>query len=203
MGFYRRTRLDWRDWNPGLDNDDRDLGDCLDSLPGATASAIPLLVRLFENPASPLALPGAITLERHDALHVLLGRGLMAQDEAFVIGFTMGSDTRVRPRHHRLFRWLATRLYRKPYRLKPHHLLAFDLGFGFGQEQHCRNFHDFPFEERKDATLGELRAELGLNIHRLHALFNHEKVLIPASEASKRLDLDWKGTDPSAIWRRE
>lgn len=202
MGFYRRMWLDWRDWNPGLDHDHRTLGACLDSLPAASPTDIPWFVRLFENPASPLALPGAITLERHDALHVLLGRGLLAQDEAFVIGFTMGAASGIRERHRRLFRWIVTRVYRRPYRLSRRHLLAYDLGFGFGMEQTHRDFQDFAFEDHRDTSLREMRSQLGLDLHRLHALFNHEKTLIPDSRASRRLDLDWKGVDPSAIWPR-
>ncbi|MEM9300518.1 MAG: hypothetical protein AAGE01_00320 [Pseudomonadota bacterium] len=200
MGFYRTQRHQWRDWNPGLDNDHLTLGYCLDSLPAVEASSIPWFVRLIENPSSPVALPGAITLERHDAIHVLLGRGLLAQDEAFVIGFTMGTASRIRDYHRKLFHWFARYLYRPPYRLTEDDLLIFDLGFGFGQEQRTRDYHMVPIEDFRDEPLVDLRNRLGLSVLKLHALYNHEKTLIPDSDASQRLDLDWKGQDPSALW---
>ena len=82
------NQLKWYEWNPGLHNGKCNLQEVINGLPAATAEDIPWLVRLFENPASALAFPGAINLARHDAIHVLLGRGLRNQDEAFVIGFT-------------------------------------------------------------------------------------------------------------------
>ncbi|HEY6564311.1 MAG TPA: hypothetical protein VIY86_07420, partial [Pirellulaceae bacterium] len=82
----------WREWYPGLDNGTLTLGAVLDTLPGFTADQVPPLVRAFENPTSPIALTGACSLEQHDAIHVLLGRGLVDQDEAFTIGFTAGTS---------------------------------------------------------------------------------------------------------------
>lgn len=75
----------WRTWCPGLDNDDLTLRDALTTLPAAPPTAIPWIVRLFENPQGWLRLHGAVNLRNHDMIHVLLGRGLLGQDEAFVI----------------------------------------------------------------------------------------------------------------------
>ena len=47
---------------------------------------VPFIIRLFENPKYNL-FPGSVTLEAHDIIHVLLGRGLLPKDEAFVILF--------------------------------------------------------------------------------------------------------------------
>lgn len=200
MGLHRRTRLSWRDWNPGLDNDHLTLGFVLESLPAIAASEVHWLIRLFENPASPLALPGAITLDRHDALHALLGRGLLLQDEAFVIGFTMGADRRVGERHRRAFHFVGTRLYRPPYRFVREQMRVFDLGFNLGLDNRHRNLQDFPFEDHRPLTLKALRDRLGVSVHRLHALYNVERTLLPDTAASRRLDLDWKKVDPSDIY---
>ena len=54
------------------------------------------LVWLIENPKSPFHLHGAATLHDHDHIHVLLKRGQDNDDEAFVIGFTMGNDDRTK-----------------------------------------------------------------------------------------------------------
>ncbi len=200
MGLYRHTRLSWRDWNPGLDNDDRTLGFVLDSLPAIAADEVLWIIRLFENPASPLALPGAITLDRHDALHVLLGRGLLLQDEAFVIGFTMGADSRIRSWHRALFRWAGTTLYPRPYRFNREQMRVFEMACNLGLENSHRNLQDFPFEDHFPKPVGELRAMLGISVHRLHALFNYEQSLLPDTTASKRLDVDWKRVDPSDLY---
>jgi hypothetical protein len=112
----------------------------------------------------------------------------------------MGAAHGVNNFHRLLFRWIARRVYRPPYRLSADDLLIFDLGFGFGQEQEQRDYHALPLEDFRDEPLAEIRRRFGLSVLRLHALYNHEKMLNPHSDASRRLDLDWKGQDPSALW---
>ena len=53
---------------------------------------VPLIIKLTENPKHATArfFGGAVDLFSHDCIHVLLGRGLLVKDEAFVIGYTMG-----------------------------------------------------------------------------------------------------------------
>ena len=58
--------LRWSDWSPGLDNDHMTLSEVMATLPGDDPEAIPEIIRKYENPASPDALPGAVALERHD-----------------------------------------------------------------------------------------------------------------------------------------
>jgi hypothetical protein len=207
-----RRKLHWTDWNPGLDNDHLTLGEVLGSLPAAPPDAIPWQVRLLENPSSPIAFPGAISLERHDALHALLGRGLSNQDEAFVIGFTMGAARKIRGWHFSLFRFLATRIYPKAYRFKQSDLISFDLGFAQGQQGTARDVHLAPFETRGGNTLREIRRELGIDIQSLHAAYRMEAIHLPHTSASRRLDKDYGGVDPSDVhspqgrdsdWQRE
>jgi hypothetical protein len=64
----------------------------VESLGGYDRADVPWQIWLFENPDSAIALPGAITLFNHDCLHVLLDRCFSNNDEAFIIGFTMGND---------------------------------------------------------------------------------------------------------------
>lgn len=203
MGLYRNHRVSWKHWNPGLDNDHMTLGEVLATMPAVAASDVPWIIRLFENPASPIALPGAITLERHDAVHVLLGRGLLSQDEAFVIGFTMGTDRGIRPLHRRIFRFVSSRLYRPPYRLFTDDLMAFDLGYNLGLEQPNRCIQDYPFEDSQDLPMHKIRRDIGVIVHRLHAVYRYERAVLPHTEASKRLDLDYQGVDPSVLTRNK
>jgi hypothetical protein len=111
-------KLLWSEWNPGLDNDELELKYVLETMPGVEAAEIPLMIRLFENPSSIIAFPGAISLKRHDAMHIVLGRGLMVQDEAFVIGYTMGSHKKLKDWHVSLFSFISRNLYKSPYSFK-------------------------------------------------------------------------------------
>ena len=57
-----------------------------------TQSDIHWFVWLLENPKSPFRLSGAVNLFNHDIIHILLNRGMDVDDEAYVIGFTMGNS---------------------------------------------------------------------------------------------------------------
>lgn len=90
-----------RDWHVPVSRGDMTLREADASLDAVRMAPeeVPFLVRLVENPA--LDLPfmdvfhGATDLPTHDYLHIVLGRGLLAKDEAFVIGFTMGATDNV------------------------------------------------------------------------------------------------------------
>ena len=57
---------------------------------------VPLIIKLVENPKYDIGLfAGNISLHNHDCIHVLLGRGLQLKDEAFVIGYTMGTTQKM------------------------------------------------------------------------------------------------------------
>ena len=179
----------WRHWNPTLDNDHLKLGAVYDSLPGFPPEAIHPLVCLFENPQSPLAFPGAANLRRHDCLHILLGRGLLGQDEAFVIGFTMGTTDISSPQVW-AFKKIARHVYPDIYRMSDGDLVAYDLGFGYGSRHGRREIAEFPFGQNFDRTLGELRRELGINKRNLRATYRLEQILLPDSAASRRLPVE-------------
>ncbi|MCJ9430074.1 hypothetical protein [Kordiimonas marina] len=201
MPLHRRDFLEACEWNPGLDHGERTLGEVLETLPGVGPEAIHWLVRLIENPRSPLAFPGQISLERHDALHVLLGRGLNNQDEAFVIGFTMGAARSARPWHRRLFLWIARHLYPAPYRLESDHEIAFELGFGRGRKHKVQDIHLIPIETMLGETVAAVRRKIGIDLLDLYSAYCEEKLRLPHTLESRRLDTDYDGIDPSAIRR--
>lgn len=198
------SRLPWHSWNPGLDNDHLTMAEVLETLPAAPPNAIPWQIKLLENPGSRFALPGAINLHRHDAIHVLLGRGLRNQDEAFVIGFTMGATKdRLKRLHIKLFELAARYFYPKPYTFTADDLIAYRLGVAKGIESGAENLEHFPFERFLDLTVAELRKRLGISRHKLYAVYREERILLPDKKASGRLDYDWLGADPSAMARPE
>lgn len=181
--------LKWYEWNPGLHNGEQKLQEVIATLPAAKADDIPWLVRLFENPASSIAFPGAINLARHDAIHVLLGRGLRNQDEAFVIGFTMGSSSHIYRWQRHIFRWIITHLYPAPYKFSAQDLIAFDLGFNLGARLPARDLDSFPFEKYHHSKLQDLRYWMGINVAKLQATYRVESLLVAHTHASHRLDI--------------
>jgi hypothetical protein len=90
---------------------------------------VPFLVRLVENPKLDLPLldvfHGATDLPTHDYIHLVLGRGLLAKDEAFVIGFTMGATDQVGRGEEFLYGVFAKYLYPRQYRFTDEDLRVF------------------------------------------------------------------------------
>jgi len=177
----------WRRWNPGLDNDGQTLRAVLATLPAAPPSAIPWIVRLFENPQGWLRLHGAIDLPHHDMIHVLLGRGLLGQDEAFVIGFTMGATKAVSAIEQAWFKFVVAWLYPPPYRIPPRILAAYDLGVEAGREMGVKNLHLALRDDLLDRPLGEIRRLLGIDVERLREVYARERAKLPDTAASRRL----------------
>lgn len=182
--------ISWKEWNPGLDNGTHTLQNIINTLPGNDPDAIHLLIRLFENPESPIAFKGAITLERHDCVHIMLGRGLLPQDEAFVIGFTMGTSKNITSLESFFFQMITKYLYPPPYNFSNDDLMVFKLGLERGKECKVREIYNFPFEDHLNDTINSLRERLSLNITNLQKVYRKEQDLLPNSTASKRLPID-------------
>ena len=130
-------------------------GDCPDE--------IPFVVWLVENPDSPFALPGKISLQQHDLLHLLLGRGFAAGDEAYVIGLTMGNDLSTKRWHIWLFKLVSLLIYPPKFRFALSDLKAFDKGLAWGRNLPIKNLNQLDFTEYQDWQLSSLRVGLGLS----------------------------------------
>lgn len=181
----RPTPTEWAHWNPGIDNGNLTLGEVYSTLPTYEFHSYPWIVLLLENPKSPFALKGNCTLLRHDLIHVLIGRGLFVQDEAFVIGYTMGTSRRIGGFEKEFFKWCAHRLYPSKYRFKKSDLSVYDLGFSAGQSNRIDIFN-LPLEQMQHRKLDELRSELNINVPLLRHLYTIENIITP-TRASKRI----------------
>jgi len=179
----------YKDWNPGLSNGKKTLAEMKKTLPANSPDDISRIVRLLENPASPVALKGAVTLERHDAIHIVLGRGLLPQDEAFVIGFTMGTAKNIRKWEEFLFKGVSMYIYPKIYRFSRKHMKAYDLGLSYGKKCKVKKIYEFPFENCDHMKLNELRKILGIDVTELRKIYEKEKELLADTKCSKRLDV--------------
>jgi hypothetical protein len=174
-------------YDPGLDNDVRTLADLYDEMPKGPASSVPLAVKLFENPSSPWALPGAVDLFGHDCIHLVLGRGLLPQDEAFIVGFTMGASGRCRPAHARLLALWARSAYPSPFRFSKLDAQVFRFAVEAAQNVGCKPLHEASFRAVLQEPLGRIRALLGVRPERLRSIYAREAALFPATRASARL----------------
>ncbi len=133
-----------------------------ETLQGDPPSKIPFIVWLLENPESPLALPGCINLYGHDCLHLLLKQGFTSENEAYVVGFTMGNDVRTNRFHLLIFKIAAQVLYPEKYRLRPSDISVFERGFEMGKRVSAKNLNQFSFDEWEYKALREIRKEIGL-----------------------------------------
>ncbi len=182
------TKTDsWLAWYPGLDNDTTSIGEMLETLPKVPASSIPWLIRFFENPDSWFRFRGAIHLADHDVLHVLLGRGLQDQDEAFVLGFAMGTAKKISRFQYHVFKWVMVHLYPEPYRIPSFLLPAFDIGVRCGIQTGRKNLYREPLKDLKNLSVREAREHCGIDVSILRQGFRDEQEKILFTIASLRL----------------
>ena len=148
---------------------------------------VSFIVMLFENPSSPFCLPGSTTLFNHDCWHIMLRRGLLPQDEAFVIGFSMGTDEKTNFLHKFIFKFVSRFIYSKAYKFNKEQLIAFDLGFEYARSLPKKNLHRYSFKKNQNKTVDSLSIELGIKKEELNYYRKKEQELIPNSVESKRL----------------
>lgn len=139
------------------------LKESLQKINGDDQADIPFMVWLLENPDSMLALPGKINLYNHDCLHILLGLGISLDDEAFVVGFTMGSDLKTNRFHLAVFRILSNLLYPKRYKFNHQQFELFKIAFNYGRNLKVKNLNQVDFKTYEDKTIGELKKIFGID----------------------------------------
>ena len=174
-------------YDPGLDRGGETLLSLYERLPGLPASSVPWRVRLLENPSSPCALPGAVDLFSHDCVHLLLGRGLLPQDEAFVLGFTMGTNPRCAEWHVRLFCWCARHLYQGDYRFSETDTEVFRFAVAAARRSRAALLEAVDFHAWLERPLRQVRAALGIEPGYLRRVYAAEAARWPGTVVSRRL----------------
>ena len=125
-------------------------------------SSIHWFVWLLENPNSTISLTGAIDLENHDLIHILLNRGMDIMDEAMVIGFTMGNSTETSSLVKWLFEFCARYLYPDGYRFNDDDIVEFNRGYAYGYTRPKRNIHLEEFNVTEN--ISDIREKWGINL---------------------------------------
>ena len=147
---------------------------------------VPLIIKLTENPNyfTSRLFTGAVDLFSHDCIHVLLGRGLLPKDEAFVIGYTMGSGKRMSRWRRNLFLWVAKYLYPEGYKFGEDERYIFYSGVMAGSR--CpTDLSKVNFRDIIDYKVQGAREKLGIDKDLLKCYYCTEKRLFNDKECQR------------------
>tara|TARA_R100001377_G_scaffold77901_1_gene55403 strand:- start:97 stop:669 length:573 start_codon:yes stop_codon:yes gene_type:complete len=150
-------------------------------------SDVPLLVKLVENPKYDIGLfAGYVDLFSHDCIHAILGRGLAVKDEAFVIGYTMGSTKRMARWRRNLFMFCAKHLYPEGYKFGEDERLVFYNAVMAGSK--CpSDLSKVDFRHFLCCTPWHIRLKLGIDEYLVESCYSLERNLFSESYESQRL----------------
>jgi hypothetical protein len=173
-------------WDPGLENGELRLGDVYRTLPTDPAGSIQWSVKTLENPRSPFAIAGAVDSFARGCIHIVLGRGLLTQDQAFVLGFTMGA-ARAPGWQRRLFRQCARHLYTGDHRFSEQDAQVFDHSFDAARRTSVFALHRVDFKKLLERRLTDVRRYLGIDTEVLRRLYATEQERWPLGQARQPL----------------
>lgn len=195
---------EWKDWHITLKNDRLIFGNALKKLQSLAdeKTDIPWIVKVFENPKYNI-MPGSVSLHAHDMIHILLGRGLLPNDEAFTAGYAMGNSYRKVRWYHKWSFYLAQRyLYRGKYRLKKEQGEVFWKALETGKrmrkeplnvpfdtlDHYLRNgwFFYSPVDDLMQENMKDVRKFLGINVEILKEAYEWEAKRFPKTKESIR-----------------
>ena len=183
--------LTWKDWHIPFSQDQITLREAKANLAalGAKQEEIPLMIQLVENPRYSIPgldlFHGAVDLATHDSIHILLGRGLLPKDEAFVIGFTMGSTDRVTTLEESLYALFSKHLYPKVYQFKDEEIRIFKDATKLGFISDCKPLDKIDYNQYLDWKLCDMRRDIGIEPDLILAYYRIEQRRFP--KASQRL----------------
>jgi hypothetical protein len=149
---------------------------------------VPLIIKLVENPKyfTSRLFTGAVDLFTHDCIHILLGRGVLLKDEAFVIGYTMGSSKKMKRWRRNLFMFCAKYLYPKGYKFKEEERFIFNLGVVAGSKCDI-DLSTVNFEEMLDMRISEIRGNLQISYEIIKHCYGLEKKCFKSVESARLL----------------
>lgn len=158
---------------------------------GAPQGKIPEVIRWTEGKDSHLVKQffyGGVDLRAHDYIHILLGRGLLPKDEAFVIGFTMGTTNRLDSMNEDAFAYIAKHYYPNAYRMDDEARSVFLDATKLGFIADCPPLDSVDFTPYLDLTVTEVRKRLNLCTGLIQSYYAEvEQPRFPEDPASLRL----------------
>jgi hypothetical protein len=175
-------------WHPKLSSSRRKLKSILGEMEPfkLRQENIPLIIKLTENPNYKTSnlFSGAVDLFTHDCIHVMLGRGLLLKDEAFVIGYTMGSTKNMTRWKRNLFMFVSKYFYPKGYRFGEEERFVFNMGVMAGSL--CpTDLSKINFEKYLGKQIGTIRKELKIDTSFLRKYYALEKKCFSDPESQR------------------
>ena len=185
LGIQRQIN----EWHIPLSRESLTLKDGLDSMGGFKLEAgdVPLIIKLVENPKYDIGLfAGNVSLYNHDCIHLLLGRGLRVKDEAFVIGFTMGTTKKMWRWRRNLYMFCAKYLFPEGYSFGEEERFIFNMGVMAGS-QCSADLSKVDCSKLKNFKINYVRKLLDIDKKLLKYCYEVEKRCFPDSIESQRL----------------
>lgn len=153
----------------------------------------PIAVRLLENPKfslfdrNLLIFPGAVDGTLHDYIHILLGRSFLPLDEAFVVGFCMGSTGKMRNFHISAFTKLAETIYPKQYRFSEIESQIFRTAVNAGNRFSNTDLSKIPRSEIGNLSIENAREKYLSDWSKILYFYKEEALLTPDETSSQRI----------------
>lgn len=158
---------------------------------GYRQQQIPLIIQVVENPRFALAglniFNGQTDLKTHDYIYLILGRGVLPKDEAFVLGFTMGSTNRMSAIEEHLYGLFSRFLYPRDYRFTEEDFQVYKNAVRLACVSGCSPLDSVNYETLLDLPLGDVRQRLHIETDLLCAYYRIEKQRHPHAAESARL----------------
>jgi len=177
-------------WHHPLSKVNNLLGNVLSSMEEfkLVQEEVPLIIKLTENPKYKTSklFTGAVDLFTHDCIHVLLGRGLLPKDEAFVIGYTMGSSKKMKRWRRNLFMFVCKYLYPEGYKFSEEERYIFYSGVMLGNNC-ATDLTSVDFNELVNYKIQAIREKLGIDKSSLRCYYCLEKSLFSDLESQRLL----------------
>lgn len=159
--------------------------------PLTTKSELPLMLRLQRDPdlsfLGQLVFQAGLDQHQHDCIHILLGRGLLPMDQAFVLGFTLGSSKKGSMPESKLHAEVGRHFYKKVQLFSESESAVFKEGIKLAYLSFCAPLDNFDFRPWHNQPLRDIREAIGLEQELLQAYFAVEKHRYPHSLAAQRL----------------
>jgi len=179
-------------WHIPFHSDGLSLRLALASMPlPEAADSLPLMLRLQRDPElsflGQLVFNSGVDRHQHDCIHILLGRGLLPIDQAFVLGFTLASSKKSMLPEHRLYAEVNRHFYKRVNLFDETESNIFKDGIRLGYLSFCAPLDGFDFKPWHDFSLREVREAIGLDPEVLLAYYAVERHRYPHSIASQRL----------------
>lgn len=193
LPVLKSGKVSYKSWHLPIDYDSLTLQEGIDylSIVAAPQGKIPEIIRFTEGKDSFIVKQffyGGVELKAHDCIHLLLGRGLLPKDEAFVIGFTMGSTNRLETMNKDAFAYIAGHYYPNAYKMDEESRVIYLDAAKLGHLSDVPPLDEVDFEQYLNWPLSKLRLELGLNVDQIRSYYKDiEQLRHPHDLATSRL----------------